>query len=194
MKPARGATLAVAALFAVALPLAACGGSQDPQAPSVAVPGRPDALKTSAVLRAERRLYDGAPPVIPHQDFGAACLGCHGPAGLAVPGTGFAPPAPHADMTPPSAMSRCVQCHVSKQTDALFAANHFAGLRQDLRAGKRLHDLAPPVIPHQVLLRENCQACHTGPAAREEIRCPHPERERCVQCHVEQRTVAAFAR
>jgi cytochrome c-type protein NapB len=33
-------------------------------------------------------------------------------------------------------------------------------------------------------MRENCAACHTGPAAREEIRTSHPERTRCRQCHV----------
>jgi hypothetical protein len=33
-------------------------------------------------------------------------------------------------------------------------------------------------------MRENCAACHTGPAAREEIRTTHPERIRCRQCHV----------
>jgi cytochrome c-type protein NapB len=34
-------------------------------------------------------------------------------------------------------------------------------------------------------MRENCAACHAGPAAREEIRTSHPERTRCRQCHVE---------
>ncbi len=183
------------ATFAAALLLApGCGGEQDPNAPTVAVPGKPGALKVSAAARAERRLYDGAPPVIPHRDFGASCLSCHTTTGIEVPGTGFAPPTPHTDVDPPAAMSRCVQCHVWQHTSDVFAANDFQGLRQDLRAGKRLNDLAPPVIPHQVLLRENCRACHTGPAAREEIRCLHPERDRCVQCHVEQRTVADFMR
>ncbi len=56
------------------------------------------------------------------------------------------------------------------------------------------HYLAPPVIPHQLLMRENCAACHTGPAAREEIRCTHPERVRCAQCHVEATTTVEFVR
>jgi cytochrome c-type protein NapB len=190
--PRRGQPLAAAILGAWLL--AACGGSQDPRGPSVPVPGTTGAYKTSATARAERRLFDGAPPVIPHQDFGAACIACHTPAGIDVPGIGFAPPVPHTATTPPAAMSRCAQCHVWKTSDAEFAANGFVGLRQDLRAGKRLNDLAPPVIPHQVLLRENCSACHTGPAAREEIRCPHPERDRCTQCHVEQRLTGEFQR
>ncbi len=91
-----------------------------------------------------------------------------------------------------SAMSRCGQCHVFRSTDTLFADNDFAGLAQDLRRGKRLHDLAPPVVPHKVFMRENCVACHTGPAAREEIRTTHPERVRCRQCHVEQRSTETF--
>lgn len=194
MSPLAQAVRAFAAIAVAAIAFAACGDGQDPKGPSVAVPGHAGAQKTSAAARAERRLYDGAPPVIPHQDFGAACIACHTATGMDVPGTGYAPPAPHADIAPPAAMSRCVMCHVWKKDQAVFAENDFRGLRQDLRAGRRLNDLAPPVIPHQVLLRENCQACHTGPAAREEIRCPHPERDRCVQCHVEQRTVAEFAR
>ncbi len=173
--------------------LASCGGDAG-STTMVAVPGVPGAQKTTARLRAERRLYDGAPPVIPHRDFAADCISCHTIAGMSVPDVGFAPPAPHANVTPPAAMSRCQACHVWKLTDDLFRPNGFVGLAQDLRAGKRQNDLAPPVIPHQILLRENCRACHAGPAAREEIRCPHPERERCTQCHVEQQTVAEFAR
>lgn len=191
---ARCAIRAGVALGLLGFLATACGDANQPQGPTVEVPGRPGAHKTAAVARAERRLYDGAPPVIPHQNFGAACIRCHTETGMDVPGTGFAPPAPHVDMAPPAAMSRCEQCHVWQTTDATFRNNDFVGLRQDLRAGKRLFDLAPPVIPHQVLLRENCRACHTGPAAREEIRCPHPERDRCVQCHVEQKTLGQFAR
>ena len=39
-------------------------------------------------------------------------------------------------------------------------------------------------IPHPLQLRENCLACHGGPAARAELRTTHPERVRCRQCHV----------
>jgi cytochrome c-type protein NapB len=179
------------ALAAILLVLAPAGCSGEDRVP---VPGRPGAVKTAAALRAERRSFDGAPSVIPHLPFGAACTSCHGEQGMAVAGVGFAPPTPHASVEPPGAMSRCVQCHVFRQTDAVFQGNAFEGLRQDLRAGQRLHGLAPPVIPHQVLLRENCLACHSGPAAREEIRCSHPERSRCVQCHVEQKATDLFAR
>ena len=55
-----------------------------------------------------------------------------------------------------------------------------------------LNPLAPPVMPHSAFMRENCLACHSGPAAREEIRTPHPERPRCGQCHVQQVTRDLF--
>ena len=51
----------------------------------------------------------------------------------------------------------------------------------------------PPVIPHKVFMRENCQACHAGPAARKEIRTEHPERAQCRQCHVEQVVTSTFS-
>ncbi|TAH36421.1 MAG: hypothetical protein EYC70_11525 [Planctomycetota bacterium] len=154
----------------------------------------PGPQKTAAAQRAERRLFDGAPPVIPHQSFGVACISCHNERGLEVAGVGFAPPSPHADTRGMSAISRCTQCHVFRATEALFGANDFDGLRQDLRRGARLYGGAPPVIPHQVFMRENCRACHSGPAAREEVRCSHPERARCVQCHVPATGAPDFAR
>lgn len=177
--------VALTALFA------ACGA--DPGSGTVAVLDQPGAVKTAAVERAKRRLFDGAPPVIAHRDFGADCLSCHRH-GMSVPGVGYAPTVPHDNVDTPGGMSRCNQCHVWQTTTTEFVANDFLGLQQDLRRGQRLNDFAPPVIPHQLLLRENCTACHTGPAAREEIRCPHPERQRCTQCHVEKKVAAEFAR
>lgn len=159
----------------------------------VAVPGHPDAVKTSASERALRRAFDGAPPVIPHAELGSTCTACHGSAGLSVPDLGFSPPSPHAVTAGMGVESRCQQCHVFRRTDEIFVDNEFVGFAQDLRSGRRLHDLAPPVMPHKMLMRENCQACHTGPAAREEIRTSHPERTLCLQCHLEQRTIEEFA-
>jgi cytochrome c-type protein NapB len=66
----------------------------------------------------------------------------------------------------------------------VFVASGFVGLGQDLRAGSRATPGAPPTLPHRVLMRENCNACHDGPGAREEIRTSHPERWRCQQCHI----------
>lgn len=185
---ARGAVACLVAL----LTLTACG--DDGAAGKVPVAGREGAYKTVAVERAERRAFDGAPPVIPHPPFGAACTSCHHERGMDVPGIGFAPPSPHDRTEGMSASSRCNQCHVFRETDAVFVENDFAGLRQDLRPGSRAHDLAPPVIPHAVFMREDCVACHDGPAAREEIRTTHPERTHCRQCHVARTRVAAFQR
>ncbi len=168
----------------------ACSGPTD----TVDVPGKPGAVKTAAAERAERRAYDGAPPVIPHEDFGMTCTECHDLEGMAVEGVGFAPPSPHEWTLGMSAIVRCRQCHVFAESDAVFVANAFAGLRQDLRRGERFYDGAPPTRPHQAFMRENCVACHSGPAAREEIRTSHPERTRCAQCHVEVTTRAEFQR
>ena len=43
----------------------------------VPVPDREGVFKTAADERALRRAYDGAPPVIPHENFGIDCIGCH---------------------------------------------------------------------------------------------------------------------
>lgn len=156
------------------------------------VPERVDARKTAPDARALRRAYDGAPPVIPHAPFGARCTECHDAAGMAVANVGFAPPSPHAETPGLSAISRCEQCHLHATTDDTFRGSTFRGLAQDLRHGARAGDGAPPVMPHSAQLRDNCQACHTGPAAREAIRTSHPERPRCRQCHLEQTTTALF--
>jgi len=179
---------AIAAAFLVLLPLAACRYDSG----HVDVPGIEGATKTTAKLRAERRLYDGAAPVIAHENMGADCTGCHTVEGMAVEGLGFAPPSPHERTQGLSAMSRCEQCHVFRQTDGVFVESSFEGLTQNLRRGRKLNELAPPVMPHKSFMRENCVACHSGPAAREEIRTPHPERTRCRQCHVEQKAVDEF--
>ena len=61
-------------LVAVVLVAGGCGGDDGP---SVEVPGHEGAVKTAAVERAERRAYDGAPPVIPHENFQMECVSCH---------------------------------------------------------------------------------------------------------------------
>ena len=181
----------VVAFFAAA---SGCERNDDSSDRHVAVPGHPGAVKTAAVARAERRMYDGAPPIVPHGELGASCIACHDVRGMEVEGLGFAPPSPHEFTAGLSAMSRCRQCHVQQKTNAAFVASEFVGFAQDLRKGTRLHAFSPPVIPHRVFMQENCLACHDGPAAREEIRCSHPERDRCAQCHVEAKTTAPFLR
>ncbi len=175
-------------LAVVAVAATGCGGGAD----TVDVPDRPGAVKSSAVVRAERRAYDGAPPVVAHEAFDIECVECHDQQGMDVPDVGFAPPSPHEATVGMSAMSRCSQCHVFRLSDDLFAGNSFAGLRQDLRRGARLNAIAPPTLPHKTFMRENCAACHSGPAAREELRTDHPERVRCRQCHVPVTTRAGF--
>ncbi len=150
--------------------------------------------KSPAKVRAERRLFDGAPPTIPHENFGIECTACHNAEGMEVDDVGFAPPSPHDQTRGMGALARCRQCHVFIETDEESVKNGFVGLRQDLRKGKRLNPLSPPTIPHKTFMRDNCVACHSGPAAREEIRTPHPERLRCVQCHVRVHESSKFAR
>ena len=139
---------------------------------------------TASTVRAERRLYDGAPPVIPHPPLNITCVECHTNTGKEAPPLGFAPANPHATTSGLSRTSNCRQCHVfGSQTD-VFEATEFVGLRQQFAKADRLYPGAPPVIPHAVFMRENCNACHSGPVARPEIRCSHPLRSNCNQCHV----------
>ena len=168
--------------------LVGCGGDRE----WVPVAGSGNALKSSAEYRAGRRLFDGAPPVIGHGDFGADCSACHDSQGVAVAGVGFAPASPHDGTGEAGGTIRCRQCHVFATTTDLFVRSDFFGLRQDMRAGGRLYEGAPPTIPHQVFMRENCAACHAGPGARAEILTSHPERTRCTQCHVPVTTRDAF--
>jgi nitrate reductase cytochrome c-type subunit len=181
---AREARARTSALLAAALAAACASGGDD----ATRLAARP------AAERAALRAYDGAPPVIPHPPLGAACRACHTGAGLHVVGLGFAPPSPHGATPGLSAESRCEQCHVFRTTGAVLVASAFAGLPQEMRGGSRLYPGAPPVLPHPVFMREDCLACHGGPAARAEIRCSHPERAHCLQCHVEAATAAAFRR
>jgi len=131
---------------------------------------------------ARHRAFDGAPPVIPHEPFGAPCESCHGGEGPEVADLGYPPRAPH-DQTAGMAFTRCRQCHVFQATDGLFRQTRFTGLRR-VELGARAHPLAPPAIPHPVFMREDCLSCHAGPGAREAIRTTHPERTRCLQCHL----------
>ncbi|MEM8933674.1 MAG: hypothetical protein AAGE94_20965 [Acidobacteriota bacterium] len=187
---ASGAPALVVGLGIVGATVGGCAPTDE----RVAVAGVVGAVKTAAIVRAERRLFDGAPPTIPHAPLGAACTSCHNDDGMSVPELGFAPPSPHGQTLGMSSMTRCEQCHVHVPSDAVepWVGNRFVGLRQDLRLGERLHPLAPPVVPHKVFMRENCRACHSGSAAREEIRTTHPERVMCRQCHVEQTLTARF--
>jgi len=146
---------------------------------------QPKAAPTSFQVRAERRAFDGAPPVIPHKSFGIACIKCHTATGRLVPPEGIAPANPHVGDRRAGSLTNCKQCHVFANTDQLFVAADFVGLHQQYEPAERAYKSAPPVIPHPTTMRANCLACHGGQAARPEIVCDHPERVNCVQCHVE---------
>ena len=178
--PNRTSLIGVLAL-GTTLAIGGCGHSG-----SAEVPGVEGAEKTVALVRAERRLYDGAPPTIPHEPQGVACSSCHNDRGVAAEGLGFAPPSPHEGTTVATRTIRCGQCHVFSTSNDLFVASQFVGLPQNMRHGGRLNPISPPTIPHRILMRENCLACHSGPAVRQEIATTHPERTRCRQCHVEE--------
>lgn len=142
--------------------------------------------------RAARRLYDGAPPVIAHPPQSGKCTACHTPEGSERPPLGIAPANPHTKTAGMSDESRCRQCHVFSKTNSSFVANDFEGFKPSSPHGPRLNSKAPPTIPHNAFMREDCNACHTGLAARPEIRCSHATRARCVQCHVYQQGVEQF--
>lgn len=181
----------------IALVVSGCGSPADEQSSDSGVTYE----ITPTAVRAERRLFDGAPPVPPHPPMKADCKTCHTETGKEVPRSAlehlsplgpnkYAPANPHHRTRGMGETANCRQCHVFKLSDELFVENRFDGLKQDMRRGDRLFDGSPPVMPHPVHMRENCLSCHSGPAARPEIRCSHPERINCSQCHVARRTVA----
>lgn len=143
----------------------------------------PAARAASLRRRAERRAYDGAPPVIPHPvdpTSVAACLACH-EHGLRL-GDLVASPMPHA------AYASCTQCHAPAAPSALSAAagppltwNAFEGLPAP-DGGERAWTGAPPVIPHATWMRDDCMSCH-GPNGAAGLRTTHPWRQSCTQCH-----------
>lgn len=137
--------------------------------------------------RADRRAYDGAPPVVPHpivQDASTACMACHGE-GLAVKES-VAPKISHPHFR------NCTQCHVPSVGPGFRAdqaslttppaANEFAGTTATPR-GSRAWSGAPPTIPHPTHMRSDCLSCH-GPTGPLGLRTTHPERHSCLQCHV----------
>lgn len=141
---------------------------------------------TPSPIRAARRAYSGAPPVIPHPPLGASCIQCHTETGQAAPPIGFAPANPHLKTPGIGKSANCRQCHLFRRTEEtdLFDRNLFVGYQPATTKGDRLYSTAPPVIPHGRFMRESCVSCHSGPAARPEICCAHSERANCHQCHV----------
>ncbi len=155
-----------------------CGSGDD--APNTSSP-------KSLEVRAARRAFAGAPPVIPHPPLTGTCTNCHTPAGgKIVTEVGVAPANPHTQTPGMSQSARCKQCHVFQKGNDLFVESEFVALLQSKHATERAHSSAPPVVPHSHFMREDCNACHAGSGARPEITCRHSERLRCQQCHVGQ--------
>ncbi|MCM5663911.1 cytochrome C [Galbibacter mesophilus] len=132
----------------------------------------------------DNRAYDGAPPSIPHpvkeeRSMGSVtCLQCHKSGGFVSKFDAYAPITPHPEMI------NCRQCHVTKNTEALFVKTEFIKKEHASVGNNNALPGSPPVVPHHIQMRENCLSCHAGPAAPAEIRVTHPQRENCMQCHV----------
>ncbi len=138
--------------------------------------------EASSKLRASRRAYNGAPPVIPHpveNTTDAACYACHGN-GVTMAGLKA------SEMSHPF-LGNCIQCHAPmapapfQDIDATVNTN-FVGLPAP-KAGKRAYPGAPPTIPHSQWMRERCNACHGGPHGWAGMESTHPWRTNCTQCH-----------
>jgi cytochrome c-type protein NapB len=132
----------------------------------------------------ELRQYPGSPPRIPHNvspfflDEREDCLACHERGGYDVEQDAYAPVTPHPEN------ELCYQCHVPKLTDKLFVGTNWLSVSTPKLGNSQLGG-SPPPIPHSLQLRDDCIACHAGPAAVAEIRVDHATRGNCRQCHVE---------
>lgn len=138
--------------------------------------------KASSLLRASRRAYSGAPPIIPHpveNTSDAACYACHSN-GLQLAGL-------KASVMSHPFLGNCLQCHAPlapapfQHIDAAVDSS-FVGLPAPTD-GKRAYQGAPPTIPHALWMRENCNACHGGPQGWAGMESTHPWRSNCTQCH-----------
>ncbi|MBT8483963.1 MAG: hypothetical protein HKO59_13595 [Phycisphaerales bacterium] len=144
-------------------------------------PDPPAARDASLEQRASRRAYLGAPPVMPHSRNYAksmSCLDCHAE-GIRI-GTKYGPKMSHP------VLASCQQCHVEGKNldfpprpDAPDAV--FTGPREP-QGGARAWPGAPPVVPHNLLMRTDCLSCH-GVNGYPGLRTSHPDRLNCVQCH-----------
>jgi cytochrome c-type protein NapB len=162
----------------------------------------PRTLRTFRFLRA----YPGAPPRIPHglspEEFRTGTCGtCHQRGGYSIRFAAYAPVTPHPEL------GSCLGCHAiddgvagtaSPAADPNSRCPQCHGPEGRVRSPPRATGWeslwfqpvnlpasgVPPLIPHDRLLREDCLACHSGPAAVAEIRTTHPERADCRSCHV----------
>ena len=142
-----------------------------------------DKHKRSLNTYYKNRAFYGAPPSIPHEveddrNMGdKSCLKCHENGGFVKKYKAYTPVTPHPQFV------NCRQCHVPQNTNSVFVATNWKNVSVPELNNAALEG-SPPVIPHQLQLRENCLACHAGPAAPVEIKVSHPDRINCRQCHV----------
>jgi len=172
------------------LPLQGCGGGDGEG--GLAGLGDAESIwpSTEAYVahRQELRLFEGAPPVVPHpiEGYGREdCLACH-LHGEAIDEESGRP----APVTPHPEQANCRQCHVARQTNEVFRANLVQGL-EPWTVEAPANPLGPPYIPHRLQDRENCRACHLGEAAANVIVPGHGERANCRQCHIQLLRAAA---
>jgi cytochrome c-type protein NapB len=131
-----------------------------------------------------RRMFAGGPPQIPHpveHDFAenkTDCLSCHTKGGYVKQFNAYAPVSPHPQYL------NCRQCHLPKQNESLFKQTNWVSISPP-KIDQRQIQGGPPLMPHDLSMRENCLSCHGGPSAAKEIRTTHPERLNCRQCHLQ---------
>lgn len=144
----------------------------------------PDVGNTKRSLKQfySRRAFPGAPPAVPHPLAdptaygGSACTSCHSDGGWVEKWEAWAPVTPHPSW------ENCLQCHVPSVGKGVFRASTFQPAPPP-PVNQRAFPGAPPAVPHEFQMRENCLACHAGPGAVNELRTTHPERVGCRQCH-----------
>jgi nitrate reductase (cytochrome), electron transfer subunit len=136
----------------------------------------------SSLVRASRRAFNGAPPIIPHEiqnTNDAACYTCHS--------DGMQMASLKASVMSHHFLANCTQCHappppIPFQGVDADVASTFVGLAAPI-AGKRAFPGAPPTIPHSQWMRENCLACHGSGKGWAGMESTHPWRSNCTQCH-----------
>ncbi len=140
------------------------------------------AKQHSTATRAQRRAYNGAPPVVPHaveRTSDSACYACHGQ-GVRI-GERLANRMSH------QFLANCLQCHAAPPPqpfakEMVSVANDFTGLPAPLQ-GQRAFPGAPPTIPHSTWMRNECLSCHGKQAGWAGLEVTHPWRSNCQQCH-----------
>lgn len=210
---------ATPAVVGAAAPIAAEAGPfgvlQSAVPPVAEAPRRSTAHPRTLATFRSLRAFPGAPPRVPHgltpeELRTTRCTTCHARGGWVARFAAYAPVTPHPEL------EACLQCHAlddptaghalpDPTPDAICRQCHDPGnpvsalstaASQDASwpALSSASDGTPPPLPHALQLRENCQACHAGPAAVAEIRTTHPERTDCRQCHVALEADGVFAR